>query len=420
MTTRAGVTVVVGTVQGVLPGQTQAGESDAFVARLDSTGKVELVRQFGTPARDGANRVLLTEDAMWLVGATAGALGEPGHLGLGDGFAQKRRLADGAVVWTTQFGTANDESALAAALDAAGNLYVAAKTTQASENDSTGAASDVLLHKLSPDGALLWSRRLAAEQHDAPQQLRFMNDALLLLSWHEVPTSEEDAFAIDKSFQSLVTLNPENGAFASGIRLSQREDDPLAVLLNGEQKQLTPWASTPVNDFITLGRADWILAGRTSGYRERGTCPSHDGPDPYVQRLRALPSLARLWAQPALVEPTLINMFASESVSVTESFGEAFYELGTTRSYESVEDVYARKLGVKRGEVGWQTRISGQARDGLRVAASGDVVMLGWTAATGEDDYEFTESNDFPRFIVIERLDAANGRRLGATTLAAE
>jgi hypothetical protein len=42
--------VVVGYTDGVLPGQTAQGDSDAFIIRFDSLGNIVWQRQFGTGA----------------------------------------------------------------------------------------------------------------------------------------------------------------------------------------------------------------------------------------------------------------------------------------------------------------------------------------------------------------------------------
>lgn len=139
-----------------LPGQTfVGGDDDAFVRRYDLDGNEVWTRQFGskTPGienygRDHVLGLSLTDDAVYLVGASEGPL--PGQTWQGDWDAFVRKYdKNGVEQWTRQFGTAYGESVNSVAADATG-IYVFGHG---------GAPVDrwpVFVRKYDHSGNLLW------------------------------------------------------------------------------------------------------------------------------------------------------------------------------------------------------------------------------------------------------------------------
>jgi hypothetical protein len=69
----AGNVYVVGRTDGVLPGESSAGGSDAFVRKYNTAGDVQWTRQFGTSMFDNAVRIVVdVNDNAYVVGATTG------------------------------------------------------------------------------------------------------------------------------------------------------------------------------------------------------------------------------------------------------------------------------------------------------------------------------------------------------------
>ena len=74
--------LVVGSTDGVLPGEVTNGDRDAFVAELDSEGSLLAVRQYGTAGYDRALDIAVMADgSIVTLGYTSGAF--PGHTGEG-------------------------------------------------------------------------------------------------------------------------------------------------------------------------------------------------------------------------------------------------------------------------------------------------------------------------------------------------
>ena len=68
----------------------------------------------------------------------------------------------GAVIWTRQFGTSDEDTATSVAADASGNIIVAGYTYGALEGANVGC-SDAFVRKLDSDGTVLWTRQFGTE-----------------------------------------------------------------------------------------------------------------------------------------------------------------------------------------------------------------------------------------------------------------
>ncbi|MDD9945787.1 MAG: hypothetical protein OXU20_32385 [Myxococcales bacterium] len=139
---------VVGHTEGALPGQGNAGESDAFLRRYTSDGSEVWTRQFGSGAADRALGVSVDAAGdVYVVGDTAGVLGSRPSLGSTDAFVRKY-ASDGTELWTQQFGTRITDAGIAVATDDLGNVYVAGLL---GEPDGSGA--NAFLRRFSSQGA---------------------------------------------------------------------------------------------------------------------------------------------------------------------------------------------------------------------------------------------------------------------------
>lgn len=180
--------VVLGSTSGAL-GETNAGGTDLFLARVDPVGELRWVRQIGASSQaalpggdasgsDSGAALVLDEDGTLLVaGSTWSSLGEP-NAGLADAFVA-RFTGDGDLLWLTQVGqdtaatlapTAGatvfgDASGLDLArdllLDPAGGFWIAGSTTSALSEPGAGEY-DVFVAHCSDDGRVEWLRQLGS------------------------------------------------------------------------------------------------------------------------------------------------------------------------------------------------------------------------------------------------------------------
>jgi len=146
-TDRFGNVSVAGSADRALPGQTSG---TTFLRHFDVGGSVLWTDQFGTGKSDDAWDVAVDRDgAAYLVGTTDHGLSGRQSAGRLDGFVRKYSL-DGQELWTRQFGTPEDDEALAVALD--GRAIVVGGSTKGTLADRAAGELDAYLMHLTPDG----------------------------------------------------------------------------------------------------------------------------------------------------------------------------------------------------------------------------------------------------------------------------
>ena len=125
---RHGNIYVAGYTDGSFPGQTSAGEVDAFIAKYDSHGNQRWVRQFGTDRSEDALGVAADRHGnTYVVGYTDGSFPGQTSVGEDDAFIAKYD-SYGNQHWVRQFGTDGFERALGVAVALGGNAYVVGYT----------------------------------------------------------------------------------------------------------------------------------------------------------------------------------------------------------------------------------------------------------------------------------------------------
>lgn len=173
--------VVAGYTSGALPGQVHAGATDAFLRAYSVSGTELWTTQFGTPASDlglsvgvGANGVIV------LGGNTSGTL--PGQVNAGSSDAFVRAFAsDGSLLWTTQFGASGADSANGVDVRADGIVLVSGYVSGALPSQVfLGGAYDAYVRAYGTSGALLWTQQYGTSADDTSNSVSLgPNDTLV-------------------------------------------------------------------------------------------------------------------------------------------------------------------------------------------------------------------------------------------------
>ena len=158
----SGSILVAGTVGGPLPGQHATGSSDAFLRKYDTSGTELWTRQFGASYVTYGQAVAVdATGCSYIVGRTGGTL--PGQTNAGDDDAFLRKYdASGTELWTRQFGSPAADVAGSVAADHLGNVYVAVSswgdlaTTDAQEHEAC------YLRKYDSAGVEQWTHQLGS------------------------------------------------------------------------------------------------------------------------------------------------------------------------------------------------------------------------------------------------------------------
>ncbi|WP_045234979.1 SBBP repeat-containing protein [Deinococcus pimensis] len=143
---------ITGSTDGTLPGQTNAGGRDAFLAKLDPQGHLTF-RQFGSSAYDQPRSIALdTQGDVYLAGVTQGAL--PGQTSAGGPDAFLAKLGAGGDLTFWQFGTPYADSAAGVAVTHSGSVVAAGTTVGTLPGNVSRGSSDGFVATLAGDGTL--------------------------------------------------------------------------------------------------------------------------------------------------------------------------------------------------------------------------------------------------------------------------
>lgn len=71
-----------------------------------------------------------------------------------------------STLWFRQFGTAGGDAAFDAAVDSAGNVYVAGRVAGTLPGETSSGGDDAFVRKYSPDGTVQWTRQFGSSAYD--------------------------------------------------------------------------------------------------------------------------------------------------------------------------------------------------------------------------------------------------------------
>ena len=156
----SGNIIVTGYTDGILNVAPNAGQSDLFVAKYNSSGVNQWTRQLGSSGVD-VGRGVVTDSTgdVYVAGYTGGSLDGNTSAGATDAFITKY-LADGTKQWTKQFGSSglnNDDDIFAITIDTSNNIYVTGYTQGGlSGNNAKPGTADVFVAKYNIGGTQQW------------------------------------------------------------------------------------------------------------------------------------------------------------------------------------------------------------------------------------------------------------------------
>ncbi len=162
---------------GTLPGQTSAGDADAWIQITDERGTAAWTVQFGTPKWDNVEDVDAAASGLYVVGATSGALAGANAGGI-DGYLTKYDR-HGHELWATQFGTRKDDWAISVDSDQSG-IYVYGQTFGAFPGYSNRGDGDLIVARFQLDGTLQWVRQFGSRRHEEPWALEYANNGIYI------------------------------------------------------------------------------------------------------------------------------------------------------------------------------------------------------------------------------------------------
>ena len=169
-----GFVYIAGITYGSIDGSfTNEGGSDLFLVRLNGNGTRIWVSQWGTKENDRMSSIAIdSSDNIYVAGGTAGELDGNMNIGGFDIFVTKFDY-NGTKEWTKQWGTDENESAIAIATDSKNNVLIAGATDgeldhceHAEIDPEHPYYADAFLMKMDEEGVKLWTRQWGTENDD--------------------------------------------------------------------------------------------------------------------------------------------------------------------------------------------------------------------------------------------------------------
>lgn len=331
----------------------------------------------------------------------------------------KLRSSDGQLRWQRELTRPGLDRVSALQIDAAGELLLVGASTAEPAADSTAepaadgeaeadaesgtgvawSAGDsdeprmnaVMMRVSADTGAVLWRRELRTTATSSGQDLAIGANGAVWALMHVDFGEREDRFrywwaAPDVSL--VFGLNPNDGTFSWYREWGWAP--PAAVYTWGEQRIDAKSKPGPTLNAVEVdARGNSFLGGWATGGRPEGTCPAHDGQDPFVQSMSPKGERAR-WKQAGVVDPEGFSMFQSATVSLALGANDELYDAGYTLGSLIDLTTYVRRLEPATGAVVWTQRFATHYEDRaeLEVDAGGDVYVAGSEAqANGSNGY---------------------------------
>lgn len=159
-----GASFVSGTSNGPLGTTSNVGNTDAYLAKIDSQGSLAWVARLGTTGYDqGEGAAADGNGNGYVTGYTDSVLGKAA-VGANDAFVAKFHSGGGRA-WLTQFGSTADDYARAVAVDGSGNSYVTGYTL-GDIAGPVGGLTDAFLVKFDAGGKQVWARQFGSTKGD--------------------------------------------------------------------------------------------------------------------------------------------------------------------------------------------------------------------------------------------------------------
>ena len=180
---------LAGYTGGNLDEQTNQGGNDAFVTKFAPDGIKAWTRLIGSTGDDQAWGLTTGLDGSIYVAGRAGGIFD-GQTNAGDSDAFVTKFApNGTKVWTKLIGSASAEQAFALTTGLDGSIYVSGYTVGSLDGQTNSGNEDAFVARLSPDGTKLWTRQYGSTLDERGWGLTTGLDGSVYVSGQTLSTS---------------------------------------------------------------------------------------------------------------------------------------------------------------------------------------------------------------------------------------
>jgi len=404
-TDSSGNVYVAGGTNGGLDGNTNAGNTDLFVVKYNSSGTKQWTRQLGSSSRDSANGVATDSSGnVYVTGMTNGGLDGCKNAGIEDLFVVKYN-SSGTKQWTNQLGSSSRDSANDVATDSSGNIYVTGTTYWELDGNTSAGKADLFVVKYDSSGTWQWTKQNGTDRYD-----------------------EARGVATDSSGNVYVTGYTEGGLDGN---TSVGKADLFVVKYNSSgtkqwTKQLGTWDSDFANGVATDSSGNVYVTGST--YRNLDGNTSAGNADLFVVKYNS--SGTKQWTkQLGSSSRDYANGIVTDSSGSVYVSGTTYGGLDGNTSAGNA-DLFVVKYNSS-GTKQWTKQLGTSSTDtanGVATDSSGNVYVAGGTyggldgnTSAGDNDlfvvkYNSSGTKQWTKQLGTSSTDSANGIAFGNNT----
>jgi uncharacterized delta-60 repeat protein len=401
----SGNVYVAGGTNGGLDGNTNAGNTDLFVVKYNSSGTKQWTNQLGSSSRDSANGVATDSSGnVYVTGMTNGELDGCKSAGVEDLFVVQYN-SSGTKQWTNQLGSSSRDSANGVATDSSGNVYVTGTTYWKLDGNTSAGNADLFVVKYNSSGTKQWTKQLGTEK-----------------------TDEARGVATDSSGNVYVTGYTDGGLDGN---TSAGRSDLFVVKYNSSgtkqwTKQLGTWDSDFANGVATDSSGNVYVTGST--YRNLDGNTSAGNADLFVVKYNS--SGTKQWTkQLGSSSRDYANGIVTDSSGSVYVSGTTYGGLDGNTSAGNA-DLFVVKYNSS-GTKQWTKQLGTSSTDtanGVATDSSGNVYVAGGTyggldgnTSAGDNDlfvvkYNSSGTKQWTKQLGTSSTDSANGIAFGNNT----
>ncbi len=157
---------ITGYTEGDFDGHTNSGNSDCFIAKLDTNGNILWTDLIGSSESDNGYGID-TDDFgnVYVIGTTNGDLDGNTNQGGKDIFITKYDT-NGNRIWTRQIGANDDDYGKSISVESSANFYITGTTYGNLDGNINNGEGDIFVMKFNTNGEKLWSKLVGTNEID--------------------------------------------------------------------------------------------------------------------------------------------------------------------------------------------------------------------------------------------------------------
>jgi len=157
---------LTGYTYGEFADNNKSGSADVFITKYEINGTQDWIKQFGTTSSDYSKAIVADNSGhIYIVGYTYGEF-ETTNNGYGADIFIAKYETNGTQDWVKQFGTTSGDYAKAVAIDSTGNIYITGYTYGTFTNETKVGGYDGFLAKYSSDGTQVFVKQFGTTSSD--------------------------------------------------------------------------------------------------------------------------------------------------------------------------------------------------------------------------------------------------------------